>query len=127
MDRARTRVSVADVAVAVTVLLLAAAFPLFSLLSHGGGFVTVSYEGGRDTYSLSEERTVTVNSAGHTLVLRIEDGGAYVESSDCKDGTCMHTGRIERPGSVIVCAPARVTVTVSGEEVLPDDADAVIG
>ena len=78
------------------------------------GSVTVKTDRGEAVYSLSEEKTVEIESAGHTLTLEIRDGKADVTSSDCPDKDCVHTAAITKDGGTIVCVPARVIIKAEG-------------
>ena len=53
---------------------------------------------------------------GFSLTLVIEDGQARVEESTCPDLICQHHAPISDAGEQIVCLPARVVITVLGEE-----------
>ena len=117
-----------DYIIVLAVIAASAAF-LFAFKSNEKGKqVSVSYPGADLVYSLDTDREVTIESNGHTLVLVINDGEAYIKESDCRDQYCVKAGKISKVGEKAVCAPARLVVKItdgggSGEE----DADAIAG
>ncbi len=115
----------ADVFV-VAGLLAAALFSFLLTLFPGDGAVCViSYADGRDTYPLTADRTVLVESMEHTLSVVIENGAVSVVFSDCPDGVCVDSGAISRTGQAIVCVPAEVIVRIEGGA--DTDADTIAG
>lgn len=71
-------------------------------------------EGGEQTYSLEESREIELVSRGIALRIKIENGGAYILSSECPNGICMASPVADRAGDSIVCAPAGVALIVYG-------------
>ncbi len=67
-------------------------------------------------YSLSVDREVIIEQEGHLNIIEIKNGAVRVKSADCPDKTCVNQGFIDKGGQVIVCLPARLTVTLSGTE-----------
>lgn len=67
-------------------------------------------------YPLSEDNSFVIESRGYTLEIEIKDGSVCVKNSDCPDKLCVHTGKISKSSRIIACAPAGVTLTISGEE-----------
>ncbi len=123
-----------DGAAVLLVLLLSAVSLLFPILAGSdGGMLIIDSETGRREIPLSASGDYEIHSGGHTLTVRIEDGGAAVIGSDCPDKLCMGLGRmglghmglgrIDKAGQSIACVPAGVLITVGGE----GDADAVAG
>ncbi len=67
--------------------------------------------------SLSEDMKVTVEGyQGGFNEIVIENGYVKVNSADCPDELCVHTGTIDKSGETIVCLPHRVVVEVVGVE-----------
>lgn len=67
--------------------------------------------------SLSEDTKVTVEGyQGGFNEIVIEYGYVKVNSADCPDELCVHTGTIDKSGETIVCLPHRVVVEVVGDE-----------
>ena len=75
-------------------------------------------------YSLSENRTIEIESRGVHLCIEIADGKASVSESDCPDGVCVASASISRTGETILCAPAGVSLVVKGGD---GDVDFVAG
>lgn len=61
----------------------------------------------------------------NNVVLYIESDGVSMKSSDCKDHTCINTGKISKDGEAIVCLPYAYTVFIEGGAI--NDVDAVVG
>lgn len=75
-------------------------------------------------YALTENKTVEIENSGIKLTVVIENGAVYVKKSDCHDAICVDTGKINKTGQVIVCAPAMVAIRIEGET--GDGYDAII-
>lgn len=125
----KTKLSVADIAVCIAVLAVAAVLILYPSLGNHSDTVYVRTSSGSFTYPLSEDRTEVIHSEGYTLTLRIKDGLVCISESSCEDGLCVAAGMTDDPSRPIVCAPARVLVRVGdikyagGEK----DADCILG
>lgn len=74
--------------------------------------------------SLSEDTKFTVQGyqGGYNEIV-IEYGYVKVNSADCPDELCVHTGTIDKSGETIVCLPHRVVVEVTGGD---DELDAEV-
>lgn len=83
-----------------------------------GGTVTVTVDGSEvGTYALAQDLRQAVSGYdGFSLTLVIEDGAAQVEGSTCPDLICQHHAPVSKTGEQIICLPARVVITVTGEE-----------
>ncbi|WP_434311274.1 NusG domain II-containing protein [Hominifimenecus sp. rT4P-3] len=100
-------------------LLAGAALLLLQATKEEGAQVIVEVDGVQNAvYSLSEERTVTIEGIeGGTNQLVIEGGAASVVDASCPDHLCVHQSSIRYQGQTIVCLPNRVVITVeNGEE-----------
>ena len=121
----RTRSSARDIVAIVGVLLTAVLLFLIPVLGlQEGRVLQITTAEGTYQYDLSENREIELHENGISLVVVIEDGEAFVRHSDCPDGVCRASGRISGSGESILCAPARVTLTVKGGG---DDVDYVAG
>lgn len=125
----KTKLSVADIAVCIAVLAVAAVLILYPSLGNHSDTVYVHTPSGSFTYPLSKDRTEIIHSEGYTLTLQINDGLVRISESNCEDGLCVAAGKTDDPSRPIVCAPARVLVRVgdiknAGGE---GDADCIIG
>jgi len=70
-----------------------------------------------------ESQIVIENSYGRNII-EIKDGAVEVIWSNCVSQVCVRTGKISRPGEVIVCLPHHLLIAVEdGRQ--PEDIDAV--
>ncbi len=67
-------------------------------------------------YSLLKNRTVEIKSESGYNILKIEDGYAFIEKSDCKNQVCVHHKKINKNGENIVCLPHGVIITIEDDE-----------
>ena len=112
-------IKIGDIIVIAALLLLSLVIFLSSLPSQcsdaAEAVVTVNGEEyGR--YPLSADCEITVEQNGFINIIEIKDGAVRVKSADCPDKTCVNQGWITRGGEVIVCLPARLTVTLVGAD-----------
>ena len=87
-------------------------------------FFSVETPDGKETYSLNENRSLTVNSNGITLMISVKNGAVEVCEADCPDKVCVQTGKISSVGRSIVCIPARVVIEIIGGD---EDEDFTVG
>lgn len=99
-----------DIILAVALIAISVvAFVVIGFLKKDGRTVIIKqddkvvYEG-----ELSKDDTVSLE---HNRV-RIKDGEAYMEYSDCKNRICINTGKISKSGEFIACLPNRVLVEI---------------
>ncbi len=117
MKKEENIIKIGDIIVIAALLLLCLVIFLTSLPSQGKyvaeAVVTVNGEEyGR--YPLSTDCEITVEQNGYVNIIEIKDGAVRVRSADCPDRTCVNQGWITRGGEVIVCLPAKLTVTLEG-------------
>lgn len=65
-------------------------------------------------YALNEDRTVSIEGALGTTVIRIESGRARVVSDPGPRQYCVKQGWLTRPGEMALCAPNHVSVSLIG-------------
>lgn len=65
-------------------------------------------------YSLSENRTITMEERLGYNRLIIEKGSAYMAEADCADQYCVAYKPISKSGETIICLPHRLVVEVTG-------------
>ncbi|HIZ20827.1 MAG TPA: NusG domain II-containing protein [Firmicutes bacterium] len=102
-----------------------------ALFSKEGGRALLTTLQGERELSLSQDEVVEIDgSGGIHVVIRVQDGAVWFESSGCPDQICVHSGRLSRTGDTAACLPAGVVVLVTqeaaGQEGSPP-ADAVAG
>lgn len=71
---------------------------------------------------LQQDGLYPLEAGGGHLVIEVLDGAVRVRESDCPDQICVLTGWVRRPGEVVVCAPYRVAVRVTGRATEGPDA-----
>jgi len=69
---------------------------------------------GESVVSLVQDAEYRIEGTLGDVVVRVADGAIRVEASGCPDQTCIHTGAVSSPGSVIACVPNRVVIRVGG-------------
>ena len=110
------KIRLGDTIVILAVLITAGVLFAFSLLpKEEGARLLVTSETGEVGYSLSENRSFTLESNRHTLCIVIENQKAYVASSTCPDGSCLHQGKISSVGETVICVPSGVVLKILGE------------
>ena len=121
----RTKPSFGDLIAAVAVLLIAVLLIWHPWQGRADGEILVIVTPDETIeYTLSENRTIELESRGIHLCIEIADGKAFVRESDCPDGVCVASASISRTGETILCAPAGVSLTVKGGD---GDVDFVAG
>lgn len=65
-------------------------------------------------YPLNQDRTVSVDGALGTTVIRIESGRARVVSDPGPRQYCVKQGWLSRPGEMALCAPNHVSLSLIG-------------
>jgi len=68
------------------------------------------------TFPVNAQETVAVPGPLGDTVIRIQNGGVWVESSPCKNQTCTGAGTISRQGQWAACLPNNVLLIIRGEE-----------
>lgn len=69
------------------------------------------------TYDLSQPLDTIIEGAdGGTNHLIIQDGAAWISEASCPDKVCVHQGKIQLNGQIIVCLPNRMTAQVIAPE-----------
>ncbi len=63
-----------------------------------------------------DEDTIYTVRGEYTNVLEVKDGQIFVRGTDCPNQICKKEGAISKDGQTIVCAPNKMTVTITGGE-----------
>lgn len=70
-----------------------------------------------ETLDLSRDQEITIQNAnGGANHLIVQDGTIWCSEASCPDGVCIHQGKQDRDGDMIVCLPNRMIVKVIGKE-----------
>ncbi len=112
----RSKPSAWDAVAVLFVLTAALLLILIPLLAREEGrTLVISTPEGEAQYSLAEDRGISITSRGIKLCIVIRGGEAWVEESDCPDGICRESRAVSHAGETILCAPAGVRISVTGE------------
>ena len=65
-------------------------------------------------YSLSEDKSISIDEGLGYNRLVIEEGSAYMADADCPDKYCMDYKPISKGGETIICLPHKLVVEVTG-------------
>lgn len=103
------------IVIALVAALALAVWPLAVAAASGASQVTITGPAGATVVPIAEDSVYEVDGALGTVVVTVEDGAVSVTESDCPDHTCIRTGPVRAPGSVIACVPNRVIVRVGGD------------
>lgn len=63
-------------------------------------------------YSISEDRTIRIETEYGVNVVTVEGGSVSMTEADCPDGYCIDQGSKNKEGQSIVCLPHKVVVEV---------------
>ena len=65
------------------------------------------------TLDLNRNTRITLQGKNNiTLVIVVDNGSVYVESSECPDKICVNKGRIFKEYETIVCLPAKTIIEI---------------
>ncbi len=100
----------------ITALILAAAVSFPLLASNRSGTVQV-FRVDRlvAEYPLNENRRFSVSGDIGQVDIEINQGKARICDASCANKLCVHAGSIAQPHQMVLCAPNRVMITVSGQ------------
>lgn len=68
------------------------------------------------TFSLYEDRDITVKTENGNITVCIEKGKAFVKCADCRDKECVISGHISSEGQTIICLPLKVMIKIGGSK-----------
>ena len=108
-----------EIILIVVVLLLAVGYFAYTKLKpeKKGAEVVVSVFGEEYArFPLNEDREFVISYLKNSNVLVIENGYAYIREASCPDGLCVHQGKINKDGQLLVCLPNQVVVQIEGPE-----------
>jgi hypothetical protein len=72
------------------------------------------------TYSLSQQRTITVHGQLGDSIIQIARGSVRFIRSPCHAQYCVHQGWLKRAGQAAICLPNQITLELVGEKKLYD-------
>ncbi|MCI9148488.1 MAG: NusG domain II-containing protein [Hungatella sp.] len=112
--------TIRDILLAVAIILAAAAFYIGNRIINRAPavIVEVSVDGViSQEIDLSKDGEYIIqgySNGSNTLV--IENGQAWIADATCPDKVCIHQGKINRSGEMIVCLPNLMIAKIVGEE-----------
>lgn len=123
------KLTLADVV--IIALAIIAAFSMFIpelIPTDGQTLLCIISDDGEEYLRLTENESFyrEIVSRGIKVVIKAENGKAFIESSQCPNGICVRSPAVKKAGESIVCAPAGLALivkNVGGE----GDADAIAG
>ena len=121
-----------DAVIIAAALLAALGLYLISVLAPSSAATTVVVTVGgqevlRRPLSVNAEYRVPL-SDGDVNVICVENGEVYMKEANCRDGLCIHQGKMRNAAKTIVCLPHKLTVSLTGEPIdtQNDDLDVII-
>jgi len=111
-----TFIKKADIVLAAVLLLLGVG-SLFLLRSPAdqNALVEISVDGKTiGSYALSKDKELDIESEYGFNRVVIKSNEVWIDEADCKGGDCLSFGHIKNTGEVIICAPHRLLVTITG-------------
>lgn len=106
-----------DIVVIAAVVLSASLLFLCTALGKNGSTVHIECfaDGTQYSLSLGENTQREISANGYHLTVTVSSGQVFVSESDCPGHDCMARGKVSAAGGIIVCAPARVVISITGE------------
>ena len=108
----------ADIILFICLILIGGALSYLAFSGSSTGDLVVVKVNGEiyGKYSLSKDRTITVNRDGHMNKITIKGGKVQVSKSSCKNQICVKQGSTSTTHQSIVCIPNRVVVSIEGKD-----------
>ena len=108
----------ADIILFICLILIGGALSYLAFSGSSAGDLVVVKVNGEvyGKYSLTKDRTITVNRDGHMNKITIKGGKVQVSKSNCKNQVCVKQGSISSTHQSIVCIPNRVVVSIEGRD-----------
>jgi len=114
----------------IDIIIILAVFSLALSSAHDAFFkehissqVLIKGQSSNWTFPAGAEETVAVSGPLGETIIRIYGGYAWVESSPCKNQTCVASGFVKRQGQWAACLPNNVLLIIQGTE--DEDVDTV--
>ena len=122
MNKIESRASILDVLVTIIVLLILYLIPTAFIKEHRAGIAKgdelIIFKNAEEIKRMDLRTETTVNIEG--MELEVKDGSVKVLRSDCPRAMCKHFGSINAPGQVIICAPKKILIEISGKSEEPE-------
>ena len=107
-----------DIVLFAALLLVAGALAL--VFFHDDGSVLVVEHDGEvlarvQTAELLEVERLTFETENGVVTVCVSSDGAWIESSDCPNRQCVHSGKITQSGQSVICLPMRFSIYFTKE------------
>ena len=83
--------------------------------------VVIKASGEEWIYPLDESVLLEFTGPLGVTTVQIENGGAHVVSSPCREKTCILAGHLDETGEWTACLPNRLFMKISGDDDQPID------
>lgn len=104
----------------LTIILIIAGLMLsyvFSMGKSSGDELLITVDGEKfGSYSLLENREISIEQEDHINKVTIKDGTVSMTFSDCKGQDCVQQHSITETGENIVCLPNKIVLEITGGE-----------
>jgi hypothetical protein len=105
----------------ILIILIAAGITFFTAYNiymkpQGQAHVLIRGQGREWIFPLNAEETVFIHGPLGETKVRISDSRAWVETSPCRNQTCVASGIVMRHGSWAACLPNNVLIMVEGSK-----------
>jgi hypothetical protein len=122
----KLQIKVSDIFIIILAAVLTFSSAYFAYLKPQNSMsVLIRGQGSEWIFSLNVDETILVEGPLGKTVVRIKDNGVHVESSPCKNQTCVAAGTLRRHGNWAVCLPNNVLVMIEGIDE-KSDVDAIV-
>ena len=116
----KDKTALRDIILAVTLLVVAAGFFIGNRIINRRPAIVVEVSvDGRvvEELDLSKDTQIVIQGyRGGTNTLVIEDGQVCITDATCPDKVCIHQGKINQSGEMIICLPNLMIAKIVGEE-----------
>lgn len=97
-------------------LLVAASFKVFWHNEDAGKLVIRQGEKALASYSLDQDRTLSIHGPLGDSMVQITQGKARFSSSPCTNQYCVHQGWLNKIGQVAICLPNQISLELMGKQ-----------
>lgn len=68
-------------------------------------------------FFLDNNEEINLEDFGINVIVKVDNGTAYILSSDCKNQDCVFSTPIQKNGGMIACLPNKVVIMLTDSEV----------
>ncbi len=113
----RDNIRKSDIALLAVLIIIGLAASILLSMSRSPGDTVVLESAGKPyaTYSLYEDREITVpagtDAKSYNIVV-IDSGKVYIKDASCKNHVCIRSGEISQAGETLVCLPNKLLIRI---------------